>query len=82
MQTVRIYQQSHRAVGVRYFKTENKNSLFPASKSSSLGQKSTADCLEGGGRRGGRERKINEKKKRISSTFQEKPGLCKILHSN
>lgn len=27
------------------------------------------------------ERKINQKKKPISFTFQEEPGLCKILHS-
>lgn len=37
-----------------------------------------------GGARGegeGRGRAINEKKKLISSTFQEKPAACKILHS-
>lgn len=65
-------QQSHKPVGVRYATTEKKNSLFPAQNSSSQGQESTPDSMGEWGR--GR-RRIDQKKKLISSTFQEKPGL-------
>lgn len=55
---------------------------FQSRKAPALDRKDKLDSM-GEGRRGdgGRERKSNQKKKLISSTFQGKPGLCKILHS-
>lgn len=68
-------------LGGRIFQNQGKSSLFPAQKSSRQEQMSTPHSMEERGKGEGRGRAINEKKKLISSTFQEKPAACKILHS-